>query len=171
MVVDNNDGSDGWRSNNSLLSSTAPGAPLPNIKATVNSCSESIADNLAEVRVTDMKMTYDKGDLEGSGPCPVLEDIEPAKCLFESSAEDLDSKVAAAMLDEMHCNKGTWQTIAAPCESKALRQGAGFGVGWGGYRHWLLPCRVFFELLDIRGSAKTHPVESPRTPITMACLL
>ena len=142
---EDHDGARGWSSmysirspreyySHALFFSTAPRAQLPDIEATVNSCSEANANYSAAVRITEMKMTYDWGDEKGSRPCPVLEDIEPAKCLFESSAKDLAADVNAAMLDMTLCKEGTWQTITAPCpreENMALPQTVRFGVGWG----------------------------------------
>ena len=121
-----------------LFFSTEPGAKLPDIEATVNSCSEHNANNSAAVRVTDMEMTHGPGHQgKGPRPCPVLEAIEPAKCIFESSAKDLAANVDEEMLDKTRCDEGDWKKLTALCpynmidESKALRQGAGYIVGWG----------------------------------------
>ena len=54
--------------------------------------------------------------------------------LQEADAKELAANVSVAMLDEMRCKEGTWQTIKAPCpreeESLALPQSAGLGVTW-----------------------------------------
>lgn len=117
---------DGYASRG-LRFSTAPEAQLPNIEDTVNSCSEPKEDDSVAVRVTEVRTTYD-----GDRPCPVLEtDVKPAKCVFKSAAKELAADVSEAMLDEMRCEEGTWQTITAPCpdeESMGSIQRAGFGL-------------------------------------------
>lgn len=107
--------------------STAPGAQLPNIEATLNSCPEHNGNNSAAVRITNVTTTPLKGET-----CPVLgTPIKPDSCTFKSAAKELAANVSAAMLQEMGCDEGNWRTITAPCQkSMALPQSAGFGVGW-----------------------------------------
>ena len=74
---DTHDGALGWTSSGSselglrpLFFSTEPGAQLPDIEATVNSCSEHNANNSAAVRVTDMEMTHGPGHRDTKGKDP-----------------------------------------------------------------------------------------------------
>jgi hypothetical protein len=109
--------------------STAPGAQLPDIEATVNSCPERNGNNSAAIRVTDVKTVADSHK-----SCPVIgAAIKPNTCVFKSAAKELAANVSTALLHEMRCDKGDWRTITAPCprgESMALLQSAGFGLGW-----------------------------------------
>lgn len=109
--------------------STEPGAQLPDIEATLNSCGELNEEESAAFRITEVRKTYD-----GEVPCPVLETkIKPRKCAFKSDAKELAANVSAAMLRKVGCKEGDWRNITAPCqweESMASLQSAGFGVGW-----------------------------------------
>lgn len=109
--------------------STAPGAQLPDIEATVNSCPERNGNNSAAIRITDVKTIRYKQ--EG---CPVIGPaIKPDTCVFKSAAKELAANVSTELLHKMGCDKGDWRTITAPCpreKSMALPQSAGFGPGW-----------------------------------------
>jgi hypothetical protein len=132
---EDDDGGDGWWNSpdgfasRGVRFSTAPGAQRPDIEAAVTSCPEPNEDNSAAIRITDVRTTYDEHK-----PCPVLDtNVKPTKCVFKSTAKELAANVSAAMLREMGCQEGNWQTITAPCpreESIASPQAAGFGVRW-----------------------------------------
>ncbi|KAL5350895.1 hypothetical protein ACLOAV_004468 [Pseudogymnoascus australis] len=108
--------------------STAPGAKLPDIEATINSCPERNTNNSVAVRVTNVTQPpYNQGI------CPIFA-IKPEKCVFKSAAKELAANVSSAMLQAMNCEDGDWRTITAPCptkseESRALRQSVGSAVG------------------------------------------
>ncbi|KAK6850287.1 hypothetical protein PG995_014120 [Apiospora arundinis] len=97
---------------------TAPGAQLPDIEATVNSCPEPDVNSSTAVRVTKMGETHWKYPRE---PCPWLEtDIRPSKCAFQPAAKELAANVSEAMLAKMRCKEGSWQTITAPCPRESM---------------------------------------------------
>ncbi|KAK7926538.1 hypothetical protein PG985_003536 [Apiospora marii] len=92
---------------------TAPGGQVPDVEATVNSCPEPDVDSSTAVRVTKMGETHWKYPAE---PCPWLDtDIKPDRCAFQPVAKELAANVSEAMLSEMRCKEGSWQTITAPC--------------------------------------------------------
>ncbi|KAH6689141.1 hypothetical protein F5X68DRAFT_255011 [Plectosphaerella plurivora] len=104
--------------------STAPGAQLPDIAAAANSCSKRDKSNSAAVRITEVRKTDD------GHPCPVLEEIKPSSCGQKPVASLLAANVSVAMLGEMGCEEGEWQTIKTPCPKKsAASLPAGFGLG------------------------------------------
>ncbi|KFY46611.1 hypothetical protein V494_00399 [Pseudogymnoascus sp. VKM F-4513 (FW-928)] len=112
----------------SLEFSTAPGAKLPDIEASINSCPERNANNSVAFRVTNVTMPpYE------NGICPLFA-IKPEKCVFKSAAKGIAANVSAAMLQAISCEDGDWRTITAPClpkseESTALQQSVGSAVG------------------------------------------
>ena len=110
----------------SVKFSTARGAQLADIEATLNSCLEHNGNNSAAIRIANVTTT-----LKGK-TCPVLgPPIKPDSCTLKSAAKELAANVSAAMLQEMSCDERDWRTITAPYQkSMALPQSAGFGVGW-----------------------------------------
>ena len=132
---EDDDGGYGWSNSpdgyasRGIQFSTAPGAQLPDIEALVDSCPELDSENSVAFRITEVRKTYGEGKT-----CPVLDtDVKPTKCAFKSAAKELAANVSAAMLHEMRCEEGTWQTIKSPCpreESMASLQSAGFAVTW-----------------------------------------
>ncbi|RYP29142.1 hypothetical protein DL766_005517 [Monosporascus sp. MC13-8B] len=117
------DGGDGWRSHGPnpyalrfIQFSSAPGAQLPDIEATVNSCAEPDEGTSASVRVTEVRKTSDTG-----APCPVLDtNVTTINCGYKPVAKELAANVSAAIMDKMRCNEGAWQTITAPCPRKSI---------------------------------------------------
>ncbi|KAL0938066.1 uncharacterized protein CTRU02_207797 [Colletotrichum truncatum] len=107
---------------------TAPGAQRPDVQATINSCSDPEEATSTAVRVTEVRKTYSDGQF-----CPVLEtNIKPTKCTFQSAAKELAANVSAAMLKEMGCKEGEWQTLTERCpkeENMAPSQTAALGMG------------------------------------------
>ncbi|KFY12572.1 hypothetical protein V492_03805 [Pseudogymnoascus sp. VKM F-4246] len=112
----------------SLEFSTAPGAKLPDIEASINSCPERNANNSVALRVTNVTSPP-----YAQGVCPLFS-IKPEKCVFKSAAKGVAANVSASMLQAIGCEEGDWRTITAPClpkvkESTALRQSVGSAVG------------------------------------------
>ena len=110
---------DGWSNSPNgyarrrIVFHTAPGGQLPDVEATVNSCPEPDLDSSTAVRVTKMGETHWKYPAE---PCPWLEtDIKPSRCAFQPVAKELAANVSDAMLSEMRCKEGSWQTVTTPC--------------------------------------------------------
>ncbi|KAK8028481.1 hypothetical protein PG991_005537 [Apiospora marii] len=102
---------------------------LPDIEATVTSCREPDEENSVAIRITDVRKTYSRGE-----DCPVIDtNAVPAKCAFNSVAKELAARVSDEVLNDMRCNRGEWQTITAPCQSRqnylAPPQHADFGMG------------------------------------------
>ncbi|KAH9209716.1 hypothetical protein DL95DRAFT_466565 [Leptodontidium sp. 2 PMI_412] len=108
--------------------STAQDAQRPDIEATINSCPELDDETSTAIRITDVKSHIGDG-----APCPVLETIKPTKCAFQSSSKELAANVSAAILHDLGCGEGDWQTITAPCPRKTnacSMQIASLGMGW-----------------------------------------
>ena len=130
------DEADGWSNSPNGYRSryiefhTAPGAQLPDIEATVNSCPDPSPETSAAVRVTKVGETHWKYPAE---PCPWLEtDSVPAKCAFQPVAKELAANVSAAMLSRMGCEEGSWQEMATPCAKRSMaspRPGNLLGLG------------------------------------------
>ncbi|KFY45494.1 hypothetical protein V494_00921 [Pseudogymnoascus sp. VKM F-4513 (FW-928)] len=112
----------------SLEFSTAPGAKLPDIEASINSCPERNANNSWAFHVTNVTSPP-----YSQGICPLFA-IKPEKCVFKSAAAGVAANVSGSMLQAIGCEDGDWRTITAPCppkseESTALRQSVGSAVG------------------------------------------
>ena len=110
---------------------TAPGAQLPDIEATVNSCPDPSPETSAAVRVTKVGETHWKYPAE---PCPWLEtDLAPVKCAFEPVAKELAANVSAAVLSRTGCEEGSWQEMTTPCAKRSMASpppGNHWGLGW-----------------------------------------
>ncbi|KAL0943240.1 uncharacterized protein CTRU02_201126 [Colletotrichum truncatum] len=112
----------------SLQFSTAPGAQLPDIEATVNSCPSPNENNSVAVRITEVRET-----LHRQKPCPVFEtNVAPARCAYKPFAAELAANVSGLMLGNMRCSNGTWQTVTAPCPRKSASNAHRMwsGAGW-----------------------------------------
>ncbi|KAL8364705.1 hypothetical protein RB595_003810 [Gaeumannomyces hyphopodioides] len=125
-------GNDTWGYTGVLTFSTAPGAQLPDIEASINSCPEpqnlsSIALNVKNWGINDRCPTF------GTAP-PSIE------CGYKPFAKDLAANVSTAMLREMGCDEGNWQTITAPCPRKAKQSGASWAAATTGaaWMAWVL---------------------------------
>ncbi|KAL5314920.1 hypothetical protein ACEPPN_017570 [Leptodophora sp. 'Broadleaf-Isolate-01'] len=93
--------------------STAQGAQRPDIEASVNSCPELDDETSAAIRITEVKSHIGDG-----APCPVFEPLNSIKCVFQSSAKELAANVSTAILHDLGCEEGDWQTMTAPCPRK-----------------------------------------------------
>ncbi|KLU90143.1 hypothetical protein MAPG_09109 [Magnaporthiopsis poae ATCC 64411] len=121
-----------WGYSGGIHFSTAPGAQLPDIEASLNSCPEPDASSSIGLNVKTFPS--DEG-------CPAfLGASPPIKCGYKPFAKDLAANVSAAMLRKMGCEEGTWQTITAPCPSKPKPNGASFvaATSWAVWTAWLL---------------------------------
>lgn len=107
----------GYRSR-SIEFHTAPGAQLPDIEATVNSCPDPDPETSTAVRVTKVDETPWQYPAE---PCPWLEtDLAPAKCAFQPVAKEVTANVSAAVLSRMGCEDGSWQEMTTPCAKRSM---------------------------------------------------
>ncbi|KAK8095825.1 uncharacterized protein PG998_002454 [Apiospora kogelbergensis] len=126
---------DGWsnspngHAHRAIKFHTAPGAQLPDIEATANSCLEPGVGYSTAVRVTKMGETHWKYPAE---TCPWLEtDIKPSKCAFQPVAKELAANVSEVILSKMRCKEGSWQTITAPCPREKSTASSLYSVGVG----------------------------------------
>lgn len=139
IFVDNKCHLPGWKINNNtwgysggIRFSTAPGAQLPDIEASINSCPEP--DVSSSIGLNVKTVPSDEG-------CPAfLGASPPIKCGYKPFAKDLAANVSAAMLGKMGCDEGTWQTITAPCPPKPKQSRASFAAATSGavWMAWLL---------------------------------
>lgn len=104
--------------------STAPGAPLPDIEAAVNSCLAP-ASTLA---LTPYGFRDDCPLLDANATTPAAASL----CGLKPFAKELAANVSTTMLGLMGCSEGTWQNITQRCavKSEGLRWTPALEVVW-----------------------------------------
>lgn len=96
---------------------TEPGAQLPDIEETITACAAPGRNTTGVVRITELKAVPE--GVWGVTNCPVLdENVEPNTCAAKDFAKEVAANVSDAILGNMGCEGGEWQTIRAPCQKE-----------------------------------------------------
>ncbi|KAL8310458.1 hypothetical protein RB597_010339 [Gaeumannomyces tritici] len=131
-------GNDTWSHWNFIRFNTAPGAQLPDIAASIDSCPEPH---------NSTSITLDVKPGEPNDRCPTFHTTPSTiKCGYKPLAKDLAANVSAAMLGKMGCDEGDWRTISTPCPPKAKQSGGPWAAATTGavWAAWVLAMVMAF---------------------------